>query len=82
MSFAQLWKGAFPDEDPGPLHFDVVGSDGFRPTSRPKCPRLLTGAEMNAARLDAVTHDVSFDAGLDLPGCYRVRAVVRVEASR
>jgi hypothetical protein len=82
VSFAQLWKAAFPSEDPRPLHFDFVGSDGFRPTSRPKCPRLLTGAEMGSARLDVVTHDVSFDAGVELSGCYRVKAVVRVEASR
>jgi hypothetical protein len=78
----QLWKLAFPSEDAVPLHFDLVGSDGFHPGSRPRCARLLTGAEIATARIDVVTHDVSFDQGLDLPGCYRVKAVVSVEATR
>jgi hypothetical protein len=38
--------------------------------------------EIGPARLDVASHDESFDAGLDLPGCYRVKGVVRVEASR
>jgi hypothetical protein len=37
-----VWKAAWPNEDPSRLSFDLVGSDGFRPTSRPKCTRLLT----------------------------------------
>jgi len=81
-SLAQVWKVAFPAEDATLLHFDLVGSDGFRPASRPACTRLLTGAEIAAARIDVVTHDVSFDSVAKLPGCYRVKAVVRLEASR
>ena len=77
----QLWSAAFPSEDPAPLHFDLVGSDGFHPQSRPKCTRLLTGAEITAARIDVVTHDMSFE-GIDLPGCYRVKAVVSLDATR
>jgi hypothetical protein len=77
-----IWRAAFPSEDPAPLHFDLVGSDGFRPGSRSKCTRLLTGGEASKARLDPASHDVSFDADLELPGCYRVKAVVRVEAVR
>ena len=81
-SLAQIWKVAFPDVDPGPLHFDLTGSDGFHPASRPACARLLTGAEVATARLDVSAHDVSFDDSLKLPGCYRVKAVVRIDASR
>jgi len=77
-----LWRVAFPSEDPAPLHFDLVGSDGFHPASRPKCTRLLPGAEVAAAHFDVVTHNVSFDDALNLPGCYRVKAVVRVDATR
>jgi len=76
-----LWKLAFPSEDAAPLHFDLTGSDGFHPASRPPCQRLLTGAEIAAARIDVVTHNVSFE-GLDLPGCYRVKAVVNLDATR
>jgi hypothetical protein len=76
-----LWKAVFPGQDPAPLHFDLVGSDGFHPMSRPKCTRLLTGAELAAGRMHIVTHNVTYD-GLDLPGCYRVKAVVSIEASR
>jgi hypothetical protein len=82
VSFAQLWKAAWPSEDPSPLRFDVVGSDGFRPTSKPKCTRLLTGRELASARLDVTTHDLVLDESLKLPGCYRVRAVVAIEAKR
>lgn len=82
IALLDVWKAAFPSEDSAPLHFDLVGSDGFHPASRPKCVRSLTGGEVAKARLDPVTHNVSFDAGLDLPGCYRVKAVVRVEALR
>jgi hypothetical protein len=64
------------------LHFDLVGSDGFHPMSRPKCTQLLTGVEIAAARIDVITHDVSFDDGLNLPGCYRVKAVVSMDATR
>jgi hypothetical protein len=77
-----VWKAAWPSEDPLRLSFDLVGSDGFRPTSRPKCTRLLTGAEFVRGRLDAVTHDITYDDQLKLPGCYHVRHVVAIEASR
>ncbi len=82
VSFAQLWKAAWPSEDPSPLRFDIVGSDGFHPTSKPKCERLLTGRELASARLDVTTHDLLLDGGLKLPGCYRVRAVVAIEGKR
>jgi len=81
-SLIQVWKVAFPAEDPTPLHFDLTGSDGFHPASRPVCARLLTGAELATARIDVATHDVSFDDALKLPGCYRVKGVVRIDASR
>jgi hypothetical protein len=81
-TITQLWKVAFPLEDAVPLHFDLFGSDGFHPGARPKCTRLLTGAELTAAHIDVVTHDVSFNEGTDLPGCYRVKAVVRIDATR
>ncbi|MFI5301284.1 MAG: hypothetical protein ACHREM_24635 [Polyangiales bacterium] len=62
--------------DPAALTFDLTGSDGFHPTSRPRCPRLLTGAEIAAVRIDAVTHDVSLDKSVTIAGCYWVKAVV------
>jgi hypothetical protein len=30
-----VWKAAFPSEESTPLHFDLVGSGGFHPGSRP-----------------------------------------------
>jgi hypothetical protein len=77
-----LWNVAFPSEDPAPLHFDLVGSDGFHPASRPKCTRPLTGAEVAAARIDVATHNVSYPDALNLPGCYHVKAVVSLDATR
>jgi hypothetical protein len=78
----QILAAAFPAENSALLHFDLVGSDGFRPTSRPKCPRLLTGDEIAHFALNVATHDVTLDDKIVLPGCYRVKAVVAVEASR
>jgi hypothetical protein len=82
VSFAEVWRAGWPAEDPAPLRFDLVGSDGFRPTSKPKCTRPLTGQELAVARLDVATHDLLLDEGLKLPGCYRVRAVVAIEGKR
>jgi hypothetical protein len=79
---ARVWASAFPTQDLAALHFDLVGSDGFHPSSRPACARPLTGAEIAAARIDIATHDVSFEDAVKLPGCYRVKGVVRIEASR
>jgi hypothetical protein len=81
-SLLEVWKAAFPGQDPAPLNFDLVGSDGFHPSSRPKCARLLTGAEIAAARIDVASHDVSWGDALALPGCYRVKAVVSMDATR
>jgi hypothetical protein len=82
VALASVFQAAFPSVPRTGLHFDLVGSDGFRPMSRPKCTRLLSGDELAKAHLDPVTHDVSYDADVKLPGCYRVRAVVRIEATR
>jgi hypothetical protein len=82
LPLESLWRAAWSNEDPLRLSFDLVGSDGFRPMSRPKCTRLLTGAEFVRGRLDAATHDVTYDDELKLPGCYRVHHVVAIEASR
>ena len=82
VTLGQVWRAAWPSQDPASLRFNLVGVDGFRPMSRPKCTRLLTGIEMAAARIDVGSHDVAFDDALGLAGCYRVKATVRLEASR
>jgi hypothetical protein len=82
VALASVFDAAFPSERTAGLHFDLVGSDGFRPMSRPKCTRVLSCEEVAKAHLDPVTHNVSYDPDAQLPGCYRVRAVVRIEATR
>jgi hypothetical protein len=82
VALEAVFKAAWPSEDVSRLHFDLVGSDGFRPTSRPKCPRPLTGEEVAHVRLNVVTHDARVEDGLNLPGCYHVRSVVMIEATR
>ena len=77
-----LWRAAFPAQDPAALHFDLYGSDGFHPSDRPPCARPLTIGQISAAQIDVATHDITYDPGLSLPGCYRVHAVVRFEARR
>jgi hypothetical protein len=81
VALLDVWKAALPDQEPASLRFDVFGSDGFHPAARPDCGRLLTGSELARARLDVKSHDLTFD-GVELPHCYRVHAVVRIEAIR
>jgi hypothetical protein len=75
-------QAAYPSGDASRWHVDLVGSDGFRPMSRPKCTHLLASDEVAHLRMNVVTHDVSSDEGLTLPGCYRVRAVVAIELTK
>jgi hypothetical protein len=82
IPFSQVVTAAFPAEDPGQLRYDLVGSDGFRPTSRPKCPHLLTGEDVAHLGLKVATHDVTADDKSMLPGCYHVKAVVSIEATK
>jgi hypothetical protein len=81
-----LFLAAWPTEDPKSLHFDLTGSDGFHPGSRPACSKLLGFTELSAARIDIVSHDITFDPTFDtnakLPGCYRVKAVVTMDGIR
>ena len=76
-----VWRAAWPAAELTGLKFDFVGSDGFRPMMRSRCPRLLTADEMTHLTLSVVTHDISVDDGLSLAGCYKVHATVRIEAS-
>jgi len=81
-TIAAVWKAAFPAIDPGPLRFDLVGSDGFKASSRGRCSRLMTGAQIATAHLDPTSHNVSFDPGVELPHCFSILAVVNVDATR
>lgn len=84
-SFLDLWRAAFPSEDASALTFDLVGSDGFRPTSRPACTHLLAASELSTGMVEVASHDLAFDeSGLEnkLPKCYRVKALSRIEAKK
>jgi hypothetical protein len=78
----KLWSSAFGPVDPAALRFDFVGSDGFRSGAREKCKVLLTGRDLTAATIDVTTHNLSFEEGSKLPGCYRVKAIVSVDVTR
>ncbi len=82
LPILQLFHAAFPNQDTAALRFDVFGSDGFHPSSRPPCARRLGAVELADARLDIVTHDMRFAESVQLPRCYHVRAVVRLEGNR
>lgn len=81
-SFLDLWKAAFPNDDASALTFDLVGSDGFRPTSRPACSHLLSASELSTGTVEVASHDLAFDEGVKLPKCYRVKALSRIEAKK
>jgi hypothetical protein len=73
---------SYEEEGVSMFESDLVGSDGFHPMSRPQCTRLLRGAEIAVARMNLVTHNVSYNSAPILPGCYRVKAVVSLDATR
>jgi hypothetical protein len=77
-----LWSAAWPGVDPGALRFDLTGSDGFHPASRAPCKALLGGVDVRRGFMDVASHDVSYEGDPPLPGCYRVKAVVAMDASR
>jgi hypothetical protein len=82
VPLAAVVQAAYPAGDASRLHVDLVGSDGFRPISRPKCTHLLASEEVAHLRMNVVTHDVSIDEALALPGCYRVGAVVVIDLTK
>jgi hypothetical protein len=82
MPALDIWKKAFPDVDASGLTFDLVGTDGFRPTSRKDCTHLLSATEMAAGKVDPASHDIAFDDSLKLGKCYRVKALARIEAKK
>jgi hypothetical protein len=43
---------------------------------------VLTGRELATASIDVTTHNLSFEEGSKLPGCYRVKAIVSVDVTR
>lgn len=62
-----------------------MGSDGFRPTSRPACTHLLRADELAAGKVEVTSHDVSWDETGGAPPmakCYRVKALSRIEAKK
>lgn len=77
-----VWKTAFPTEDASALTFDLVGSDGFRPSIRPACSKALVAKDLDAAKIETASHDVSWDPALKMPRCYNVKALSRLEAKK
>jgi hypothetical protein len=80
VRLADVWAAAKLASPASRLRFDFVGSDGFRPTSRPKCPERLDGSALEHGYIDAKTRSLSWDDSLGLAACYRVRDVVQIEA--
>ncbi len=75
-----VWEAAKLGAPASRLRFDFVGSDGFHPTSRPKCPELVDGALLDRGAIDVTTRGLSWEDSLGLAGCYRVRDTVRMSA--
>lgn len=77
-----LWKEAFPTEDGAKLTFDLVGTDGFRPTSHAPCTHLLSWTELGNGKVEVTSHNVSWEETLNMAKCYRVKALNRIEAKK
>jgi hypothetical protein len=82
VALLDVFKRAWPGQDPAHLQFELVGSDGFRSSSKSKCARLLSGDQVKHFRLNVASHDAIVDEGLAVPGCYHVHAVERIEVTR
>jgi hypothetical protein len=82
VPFVDVWRAAFPKDDPQTLRFEFRGSDGFRSSYNPACAKFLTGSQLARARIGVTTHDLSFGDASNLPECYRVRSIVAIHADR
>lgn len=81
-TLAAVWKTAFPTQDTTGLQFDLVGSDGFRPSLRPQCTRPLVAKDLDLAKVKADNHDVSWDDSAKMAHCYNIKALSRLEAKK
>ncbi len=66
--------------DPNAISMDFEGSDGYRPTAANRCTDYLPvdGALAGRCGLVVDTSQLTFDPELDIGGCARVKAVVKV----
>jgi len=66
--------------DPATVSMDFEGSDGYRPTAANRCTDYLPvdGALAGRCGLVVDTSQLTFDPQLDVGGCARVKAVVKI----
>lgn len=78
VSLAAVWaKGQLAD-DASKLTFDFEGDDGFHPSSRDKCKKNVSGADLAKGYIVPATRTLVWDDALGLPGCYNVHNVAKM----
>lgn len=77
VSLEAVWTAGGLGEASG-LEFDFEADDGFHPSSKSKCAKNLTGAELPMGYIIPDTRSLVWDDSLGLPGCYSVQGVAKI----
>lgn len=81
VTLAAVWDAAGL-ADRAALDFDFEGDDGFRPSSKDRCKTPVRGTELDKGYLVPETRTIVWDDALGKPGCYAVRFVAKIIATR
>jgi hypothetical protein len=81
VTLGAVWgSGALGDR--ASLDFDFEGDDGFRPSTKDRCKTPVHGAELDKGYLVPETRTIVWDDALGKPGCYAVRFVAKILATK
>lgn len=80
VPLATVWAQGKLAGDVTKLAFDFEGDDGFRPSSKDKCKKNVTGDQLGKGYIVPKTRTLVWDDALGLPGCYNVHDVAKMIA--
>lgn len=79
VAMTTIWEAAKLGPLAG-LDFDFEGDDGFKPTSKPKCPRPLPAEKVAKAVVVVQTRGLEWPDAPDVPRCWSVKLTKRITA--
>lgn len=80
VPLSAIWEAGKLGKSASELVFDFEGDDGFRPTTKPKCPDPVAGADLDKGYLLPATRTLVWDDSLGFAGCYGVKALKTIIA--
>jgi hypothetical protein len=79
VKLSDVWTASKISTDPTTLEYELVGSDGFKPSSKTGCVDL-PGTMLDKGYISPVTRNVVWDESLGLAGCYGVKDTATLNA--